>query len=149
MTGILLQYCVSTGSMIKKPLVSLVVAAAIACTPAFAADRDEATVVARDGMVTASSGGSFAEVAKGQALGEGDRLMLVDGASATLRFDNGCRVHYDTPGVFVVPDRDGCAALLAQGGVDWAGAAKITAGVVVAAALLDSMDKVPPPPVSR
>lgn len=51
--------------------------------------------------------------------------------------------------MFVVPDRDGCAALLAQGGVDWAGAAKITAGVVVAAALLDSMDKVPPPPVSR
>ena len=133
----------------KKTLFVLALAAAT-CAPAFATERDQATLVAHSGAVTASTGGVFGEAGKGHVLSEGDRLMLVDKATATLRYDNGCRIHYDQPGVYVVPDREGCAALLPRTtGVDWAGAAKIATGVAVTAALLHSMDEIPPPPVSR
>lgn len=135
----------------NKSLTALALASLLAAGPAFAAeDRDVATVVEQEGSVTASTGGDFSGIAKGGQLHQGDRLMVVDGSAATLRFDNDCRIRFDQPGVFVVPDRDGCLALLQQAGaVDWAGAAKIATGVAIGALLLDSMDKIPPPPASR
>jgi len=135
----------------NKSLIALAFATIATCGTAFAAeDRDVATVVMRDGSVTASVGGDFNSVAQGQELHEGDRLMLVDGATATLRYDNDCRIHFDNSGVHTVPDRDGCLALLPQsGGTDWAGVGKIAGGVAITAALLNAMDTVPPPPVSR
>ena len=127
----------------NKALSLLALVALAFAAPVLANDDAVATLAAQTGQVSASSGGDFATAAQRQRLQAGDRLMLVEGASAKVRFDNGCTLEFKRAGVYTIP-RD-CAA----GIVDWRGAATIAAGVGVAAALLDSMDNIPPPPVSR
>ena len=130
----------------NKALSLLALAALAFAAPVLANDDAVATLAAQTGQVSASSGGDFATAVQGQRLQAGDRLMLVEGASAKVRFDNGCTLEFDQPGVYTLPRE--CVAALATG-TDWAGAAKIAAGVAVGAALLDSMDQGTHPPVSR
>ena len=131
----------------NKALSLLALAALAFAAPVLANDDAVATLAAQTGQVSASrEGGEFVATAQGQRLQTDDRLMLVDGATATVRFDNGCTLEFDQPGVYTLPRE--CVAALATG-TDWAGAAKIAAGVAVGAALLDSMDQGTHPPVSR
>ncbi len=128
----------------NKALSLLALATLAFAAPALAKDDTVATLATQTGQISASrEGGEFIATAQGQRLQTDDRLMLVEGATATVRFDNGCELEFKRAGVYSIP-RD-CAA----GIVDWRGAATIAAGVGVAAALLDSMDNIPPPPVSR
>ena len=132
----------------KKPLSTLLFAAAVAFAgAAFAQGNDPVAILAtQTGEVSVSSdGGTFTAAATGQGLQARDRLMLVEGSTATLRFDNNCTVRFDKPGVYNVPTSCKVGAVA----VDWQGAAIIAGGVGVVAAALASMDTVPAPPESR
>ncbi len=135
----------------------LATAIAAACCPAFAQDSRDAVATLRvdAGPIMASTGGEFATVNTGKPLVEGERLMVADGGIATVRYDNGCTRQYAEPGVYVIQE-DCVPAAIAAGGVDWRGAALISAGVGVGAAILANQDDSPgpgpapePPPVSR
>lgn len=112
---------------------------------AHAQDRDETVAAARTpaGEIRASrDGAEFTAVSTGQRFKPGDRILVGQDSKVTLRFDNDCDQVFDTPGVFTVDSSCGAAIL-------WGDAAIIAGGTAAAAALLDSMDKVPGPPVSR
>ena len=112
---------------------------------AHAQDRDETVAAARTpaGEIRASrDGAEFTAVNTGQRFKPGDRILVGQESKVTLRFDNDCDQVFDTPGVFTVDSSCGAAIL-------WGDAAIIAGGTVVAAALLDNMDKVPGLPVSR
>jgi hypothetical protein len=134
--------------MKRKSLSALVVAATVALSGAALAQSGDpvAVLASQAGNVSVSSNGStFAGAATGQGLLANDRLMLVEGSSATLRFDDGCTVSFDKPGVYTVPSD--CKAGVV--GTDWKGAGIIATGVAVVAGVLASADNVPPPPESR
>ena len=99
------------------------------------------------GFILSCQGGEFATAQTGQVLLDGERLLVPEGGVGTVIFDNGCEREYSNPGVYVI-DRE-CKIATINNGSSWAGAAKVAAGVAVGAALLDNMDKVPGPPVSR
>lgn len=142
---------------------SLILAASFVLTAsaaASAADGDVTLRVDRGGVMT-SQGGEFASAQTGKALVEGDRLMVTEGSTATLFYDNDCRREYTVPGVYVVEGTCRMAAVVAgtagdagagagtSTGTAWGSAAAIAAGVAVGAALLENMEQVPGPPVSR
>lgn len=135
--------------MKRKSFSALALAATVAfCGTAFAqgSNAPVAVVASQVGNVSVSSNGStFAGAATGQSLQANDRLMLVEGSAATLRFENGCTISFTKPGVYTVPSNCQAGAT----GVDWQGAAIVAGGVAVVAAVLASMDEVPPPPESR
>lgn len=57
------------------------------------------------GSVLVSSGGEFVQAAPGQAVQPGHRVMLSEGASASLTYGNGCQKSMSEPGVYTVtPD---------------------------------------------
>lgn len=128
-------------------------ALSVVAFPALAQDG-VATLRVEAGSIMTSTGGEFSTAGTGEALVDGERLMVAEGAVATVVYPSGCTRQYASPGVYVVQDT--CVpAGIAAGGVDWKGAALITAGVVVGAAILDNQDDSPgpppvvPPPVSR
>lgn len=113
--------------------------------PVQAQNKDDTVAAARQpaGEVrTSRDGAEFVTLNPGQRLKAGDRVMVGRDSEVTLRFDNGCDRVLDKAGVFTV---DGsCAA-----GILWRDAAIVAGSVTAAALLLDNMDKVPGPPVSR
>lgn len=120
--------------------------------PAMAQDN-VATLRVDSGSIMTSTGGEFATAGTGAPLIEGERVMVAEGAIATVVYPSGCTRQYAEPGVYVVPD-DCNVAGVAAAGVDWKSAGLITAGVGVGAAILanqdDSPDTAPSaPPVSR
>ena len=122
--------------------VSLMIAASLAltATAATAADGDITLRVERGSIMT-SQGGEFASAQSGKVLFEGERMMVTDGAAATVFYDEDCKREYNAPGVYVI-ERD-CKRAAMIAGTDWASAAKIAAGVGVGAAILYNMDKTP------
>lgn len=124
----------------------LFASALLVAAPTLSAQEGSATVSNPAGEVKVSTGGDFVAANSGTQVGVGHRLMLGEGARATLTYASGCRVEYTRPGVYTVDGR--CVAAVAKG-TDWAGAGAIAAGAAVGAALLANMDKVPGPPVSR
>ncbi|KAF1695293.1 hypothetical protein [Pseudoxanthomonas koreensis] len=125
-------------SIVKKFVSVFALVAAIGFgAPALAQEGGIATLAAQAGKVSVSSNGEFAGVPTGQVLRRGDRLMLLEDASATLRLGSGCSVNFDKPGVYEIPEK--CGRPLAAG-TDWAGAAKVAGGVAVVAAILAAQD---------
>lgn len=127
---------------------SLIIAASFALTAsaaASAADGDVTLRVDRGGVMT-SQGGEFASAQTGKSLVEGDRLMVTEGSTATLFYDNDCKREYTVPGVYVV--EGSCRMAAVDAGTDWASAAMIAGGVAIGAAILANMDETSPP-VSR
>lgn len=120
---------------------SLMIAASLALTAsaaANAADGDITLRVARGSIMT-SQGGEFASAQSGKVLFEGERMMVTEGAAATVFYDNDCKREYSAPGVYVI--ERSCKRGAAIRGTDWANAGKIAAGVGVACAILCNKDE--------
>lgn len=124
---------------------SLMIAVSLALTASVSASASDvdATLRVDRGSVMTSQGGEFSSAQTGKVLVEGERLMVTEGAVATVIYDEDCTREYSAPGVYVI-ERD-CKRVAALAGTDWASAAKIAAGVGVGAAILDNMDKSPGP----
>lgn len=131
---------------------SLFVAASLALSVAATASAEDSAPILRvdSGTIMTSQGGEFANAQTGQALVAGERLMVTEQSAATVTYAKDCTRTYSAPGVYVI-EAD-CRKAAAIAGTDWAGAATVVGGVVVAAALLEQMDQqdyVAPLPVSR
>ena len=135
--------------MTRFASLAVAVTLALAASAASAADGDITLRVDRGSIMT-STGGEFASAQSGKVLIEGERMMVTEGASATVFYDRDCRREYTAPGVYEI-ERD-CKRAVAMVGTDWLSAGKIALGVGVGAAILANMDKSggkPPPPISR
>ena len=56
------------------------------------------------GSVLVSSGGEFIQAAPGQILAPGHRVLVSEGAAATLTYANGCQKALASAGVYIVND---------------------------------------------
>ena len=135
--------------------------AGIACllaavaTPAFAQDPgkpDSIVLETKTGSVMTSSGGAYETAAAGKQLVEGESMMLTDGAKATVvyYYDNGnrkCVEQYAGPNTYVIDDRCIKAGWVGNGSPGKSALVIVGAGLI-GAAVLESMDKVPPGPIS-
>lgn len=135
--------------------------AAVAATAFSAAHAQDNAVTVRvhGGSVMTSQGGEFVTAASGSRIAPGSRIMLAEGASASLVYANGCTQAIAAAGVHAVPAM--CQATGSQSaigattaaGVDWASAGLLFAGTAAIAAGLSQMGDgdplPPPPPVSR
>lgn len=131
----------------------LIIAAAVLvmAMPAFA--QGTSITLQAQGNVMVSTDGDFVTAPTGTNLEAGNRVMLADGASARVVYDNGCDVAFEEAGVYTI-DANCTPAAYANSntGTDWRSAGLITAGAVVGAALLDNMDETSEgsaPPASR
>ena len=137
-------------------LATLILAASVALTAsatALAADA-AATLQVDAGSIMSSEGGEFTTARTGEVLVEGERLMVTEGATATVKYDNGCVRVYKVPGVYVIEAN--CEIAAAAGatgrvatGSPFVSAATLAAGVAAGAALLSEMDQVDAPAISR
>ena len=149
--------------MKPAPMLAAALLAGMAFASAHAAEG-VATLRVERGNVMTSTGGEFVTARSGAQLVEGERLMLTDGASASVVYDNQCSEPYTAAGVFVVDavcnsmgaveTATGAVATAAVGpaGIGSSGliaAGSIAAGVAVGAAILDNMEEVPAPAISR
>ena len=92
---------------------STLVAASLLAGSAFAADS-VATLSAQEGTVLVNQGEEFITAAEGQALQAGDRVMLMEGASATLTFTDGCALPLAAGSLLEVPATSTCAGAVAN-----------------------------------
>ena len=132
------------------PLVLAASAGLLLAVSANAAEGD-ARLRVDQGKVMVSQGGDFTAVTGEGAVGPGYRIMLTEGATATVLYDQGCQRQYTVPGVY--PFEEGCPkAALAQPGdrmVNWTMVSAIGIGAVVAGAALSGGSDNDNPPVSR
>ena len=82
--------------------------------PAFAAQAPVATIAQQDGTVMVNQGEVFATAADQQALQAGDRVMVMEGASATLVFADGCELPLAEGSLLEVGAASPCAGDVAQ-----------------------------------
>lgn len=90
---------------------SVLIAASLLAVPAFAADS-VATLSAQEGTVLVNQGEEFTTAATNQALKAGDRVMLMEGASAELSFTDGCALPLVAGSLVEIPALSPC-----EGGV--------------------------------
>ena len=128
-----------------------------ACTvPAMAQDAqntqtpEKIVLEQKAGSVMTSTGGDFETARVGELLVENESMMLADGAKAQVvyYYDNGnrkCVENYEGPNTIVIDDScNKAAAYLTNGGSQLGNAAIITGAALIGAAILESMDEVPP-----
>ena len=130
----------------------LTASAGLMMTASVVAAEGDAQLRVDQGKVMLSQGGDFAAVNGSSKVGSGDRIMVTEGAAATVLYSEGCQREYTVPGVY--PFENGCPkAALAQPGdrmVNWTMVSAIGVGAVLAgAALSGGSDNDNPPPVSR
>lgn len=113
------------------------IATSLALCAAASAQEGGVTLRVDRGTVMTSQGGEFASARSGQSVVAGERLMITEGATATLTYPKGCARQFSAPGVYVI----GAACPTTTQGTDWAGAAKIVVAGVVMAAVLHDMDQ--------
>ena len=92
---------------------SMLAAAFLMAGSAFANDS-VATLSAQEGTVLVNQGEEFITAAEGQALQAGDRVMLMEGASATLTFADGCTLPLASGSLLEVPAVSTCAGAVAN-----------------------------------
>ena len=90
---------------------AIVFATAIALTSAASASAaaPAAVLATSQGQVLVNQGKEFVSAAAGQALVAGDRVMLMEGASASLRFADGCVLPLTQSSLVVVQNLSSCA----------------------------------------
>lgn len=123
--------------------------------PAFAQDPvkpDSIVLETKTGSVMTSTGGAYESVAPGKQLVTGESMMLTEGAKATVvyYYDNGdrkCVEHYAGPNTYVIDDSCTKAAWMTNGTPGKSALVIVGAGLI-GAAVLASMDDVPPGPIS-
>lgn len=131
------------------PLALAASAGLLLSVPAIAAEGD-ARLRVDQGKVMVSQGGDFTAVNGEGVVGPGYRIMLTDGATATVLYDEGCQRQYTVPGVY--PFEEGCPKAAAVQGkpVNWTLVSAIGVGaILVGAAAGGGSDDEPSPPVSR
>ncbi len=117
-------------------LASLLVAVSLALSVSAAASAADnaATLTVESGTVMSSQGGDFTPAQSGQVLASGDRLMVTDKSSATLRYDNDCKRHYTVPGVYVVEEDCKKAVVADDDMTNWTMISAVAIGAAVVAA---------------
>jgi len=103
------------------------------------------------GSAMTSTGGEYQTAATGKQLVTGESMMLTDGAKATVvyYYDNGnrkCVEHYAGPNTYVIDDSCTKAAWMSNGTPGKSALVIVGAGLI-GAAILASMDDVPPGPI--
>lgn len=73
-----------------------------------------AKLVDTQGMVLVNRGEAFVSVVEGQAVQAGDRVMLLEGASAVLAFADGCELPLGAGALLEVPALSTCAGGVAS-----------------------------------
>ena len=91
----------------KRSAAALVLLTALFGHAAFAAPA--AVLASADGQVLVNQGKQFVTAAPGQALAAGDRVMLMKGARASLRFADGCVLPLAESSLVVVQSLSSCA----------------------------------------
>ena len=127
---------------------------AMLALPAFAQDPtkpDSIVLETKTGSVMTSTGGAYESVAPGKQLVTGESMMLTEGAKATVvyYYDNGdrkCVERYTGPNTYVIDDSCTKAGWV-NGGPGKSPLIIVGAGLI-GAAVLASMDDVPPGPIS-
>lgn len=104
------------------------------------------------GSVMTSTGDAYQSVVVGKQLVIGESMMLTEGAKATVvyYYDNGdrkCVERYAGPNTFVIDDSCTKAAWISNGSPGKSALIIVGAGLL-GAAVLESMDDVPPGPLS-
>lgn len=130
---------------------------AMLALPAMAQDQaqskpDSIVLETKIGSVMTSTGGTYESVAAGKQLVTGESMMLTDGAKATVvyYYDNGdrkCVENYAGPNTYVIDDSCKKAAWMTNGSPGKSALIIVGAGLI-GAAVLASMDDVPPGPIS-
>lgn len=90
-----------------KTAAVLALMTALSAPAAFAAPA--AVLTSADGQVLVNQGKQFVTAAPGQALAAGDRVMLMKGARASLRFADGCMLPLAESSLVVVQTLSSCA----------------------------------------
>lgn len=112
--------------------VALVCSAAVQAQPQ--APKSAASLASVSGSVLVNRGEQFVAGADGDVLSSGDRVMAMEGASAILRYDDGCDVTVEGGTVVTLDEGSPCAGWLlvteaiAPGGLA-VGAGAATAGL--------------------
>lgn len=87
-----------------KPTCLALAAIALTVAPAFAPALAQETVgtLQVEGLVMTSTGNSFAPAASGDTVVAGQRILVGEGGSATLRMADGSVLRYTEPGTYTV-----------------------------------------------
>ena len=103
-------------------------ALAFFAAPAFAAGSPVATLGQQQGTVMVNQGEVFATATENQALSAGDRVLVMEGASATLVFSDGCELPLVEGSLLEVGAASPCAGLvmLSEAALEAARAGKST-----------------------
>lgn len=88
-------------------------AASLLAFPAFAAEP-VATLVQQEGTVLVNQGEEFVTAIPDQALKAGDRVMLMEGATAELSFTDGCALPLVAGSLLEIPAVSPCAGGVAN-----------------------------------
>jgi len=126
-----------------RKIASVLVLAAAVAVPAFAQSQDDSIVIQINaGSAMTSTGGDFTTAFSGQPVEAGWKVMIPQGAAATLVYKNGCKMELRQPGVYTIP-RDCKVAGWADGGRASGMNAAIVAGAAAlgAAVLLNEKDE--------
>jgi len=89
---------------LRHTLISLGLALVVAPLAAQAQDPASAPIGLQvdGGSVLVSTGGEFVQATPGQVIQPGHRVMLSEGAKASLAYGNGCQKALSEPGVYTV-----------------------------------------------
>ncbi len=69
---------------------TLLISAALMCASVAYAGDSEVTLTGQKGTVMVNSGKQFVSAKAGQSLKQGDRVMVMEGGTATITYANGC-----------------------------------------------------------
>lgn len=130
---------------------------AMSLLPAFA--QEVIGTLQVDGTVMTSTGGDFVTAASGQAVQAGTRLMVADGGSASITFQNGAVAAFTEPGVYTVnmpvglvsgsaASPVGSASVIAAN-AGFIGFAAVIAASGIASSTLDETEDLVGDPISR
>ena len=93
--------------------ISAFIAASLLAGSAFAADS-VASLSSQEGTVLVNQGEEFITAADNQSLKAGDRVMLMEGASAEITFTDGCALPLVAGSLVDIPAVSPCAGGLAK-----------------------------------
>jgi hypothetical protein len=104
--------------VLARSLVGLTLALATATVAANPATGPNATLTSVTGKVSVNQGREFVPAQTEMRLKPGDRIMIADSASATITFDDSCRMDLGESKVVTVPAKSTCAgAEVSQQGI--------------------------------
>ena len=81
---------------------------AILSSGSILAEPSSATLVDAQGSVLVNQGKQFVSAQGGQLLANGDRIMVMEGGTASLTFANGCVLNLKSGSLLVVSDENAC-----------------------------------------